>query len=74
MNEAMKAAIKFVIERVMDLIPLPKLPDALVAVQPYIAQLLQSDAVLNEDTRMDIQVQIIRILRKAGLHGKDATG
>lgn len=73
-SEAVKEVIRFIVQQVMSRVPFPKLPDAMVAMQPYIMQLLQSDVVLNEETRMDIQLQVIRILRKAGLTGADAHG
>lgn len=59
--------VKFIFEQLLKLLPIPKLPDALVAVMPLLKEFASSEIILNDDTRADLQLKIIRALRKAGL-------
>lgn len=63
----MNEITKFLVDELLKLIPIPKLPAALQAILPLLAEFAQSGLVLNDDTRADIQLMLIRALRKAGL-------
>lgn len=59
--------MKFIIEQLLKLLPIPKLPDGVAAALPIINEFAQSKLVLTDDVRADIQLKLIRALRKAGL-------
>lgn len=63
--------VKFILDEVLKRVPIPKLPDAIVAILPIVSDLLQSDVVLSADARMEIQVRVMRALRSIGLEGHD---
>lgn len=48
-----------------------RLPVALVALAPLLAEYAQSKAVLNDELRSEIQGRVLSLLRKAGLVGVD---
>jgi hypothetical protein len=66
-----KSPFEYVVELIMSLVPLPKLPPALKAVMPILTDLLQGDAVLTDDLRAELQGRVLRALRAAGLKGED---
>lgn len=59
--------VKFIIEQLLKLLPVPRLPDGVAAALPIINEFAQSKIVLTDDVRADIQLKLIRVLRKAGL-------
>lgn len=61
----------FVVGIVKNAVGAAKLPAALAAVAPLLAELAQSEAVLTDDARSKIQGKVISILRSAGLMGVD---
>lgn len=63
--------VKFVVDEVLKRIPLPKLPEAITAILPIVADLLQSDVVLSPDVRAEVQVRVLRALRSIGMEGRD---
>lgn len=62
-----REVIKFIMEQLLKLLPIPKLPDGVAAALPIINEFAQSKLVLTDDVRADIQLKLIRALRKAGL-------
>jgi len=69
--ERQPSAVQWVVDQVRALVPLPSLPAALAAVAPLLAELAQSEAVLTDDLRADLQGRLLTLLRKAGLTGVD---
>lgn len=61
----------FILGLVRSAVSAAKLPAALVAVAPLMAQFAQSEAVLTDDLRSKLQGQVLHLLRKAGLTGVD---
>lgn len=66
-----KTPFEYVVELVMSIVPLPKLPKAIRAVLPILTDLLQSEVVLTDDVRAKLQGQVLRALKAAGLEGAD---
>lgn len=64
--------IQYVTQSILEKIPLPQVPKAIEMVAPMIAEFAQSDAVLTDDRRAYIEVQILRTLRALGLEGSDS--
>lgn len=69
--EKQPSVTQWVIDQVKALVPIPKLPAALAAVAPLLAELAQSEAVLTDELRSDLQGRLLTLLRKAGLAGVD---
>lgn len=61
----------FILGLVKNAVSAAKLPAALVAVAPLLAQFAQSEAILTDDLRSTLQGKVLSILRKAGLAGVD---
>jgi len=45
------------------------MPEALTAVLPLLSEFGQSELVLTDDVRADLQLKLMRALRAAGLEG-----
>ena len=67
--EPREEIVKFIFQQLLAMLPLPKMPAALTVAIPLILEFSQSSIVLNDDVRADIQLKLIRVLRKAGLEG-----
>lgn len=65
------AVTEFIIAFVKNAVGAVKLPAALVAVAPLLKQFAQSEVILTDDLRSDLQARILTLLRKAGLVGQD---
>lgn len=65
------AIVDYIMELVRRAVGDVKLPAALVAVAPLLAQFAQSEAILTDDLRSDLQGKVLTALRKAGLVGVD---
>lgn len=61
--------VKFIWEQLLARLPLPKMPEALTAVLPLLSEFGQSELVLTDDVRADLQLKLMRALRAAGLEG-----
>lgn len=61
----------FIMWLVRNMVPAVKLPEALKAVAPLIAQFAQSEVVLTDELRSDLQAKVLSALRRAGLVGVD---
>lgn len=72
LNAAPKnAVLDFIVGIVKSAVPAPKLPAALTAVAPILAQFAQSELVLTDDLRSSLQGRVLTALRRAGLVGVD---
>lgn len=65
------AAVEWVLKYVRGLVSEAQVPSALRALAPLISELLQSNLVLNDEVRAELQGRVLTLLRKAGLVGKD---
>lgn len=70
-NTVAQGAVQFVLDFVRGQVSKAQLPQAITAVAPLVAELLQSPVVLNDDTRSELQGRVLRLLRSAGLKGVD---
>lgn len=61
----------FILGLVKNAVSAAKLPAALVAVAPLLAQFAQSEAILTDDLRSTLQGKVLGLLRQAGLVGVD---
>lgn len=68
---ATSSAQGFILDTVAALLPPLKLPAGLQAVAELLAQFAQSELVLTDDVRADLQRRVLAALRKAGVVGVD---
>lgn len=71
MSQEENPIVRYVLDQLIALVGLNKLPAAIVAIAPLLASLAQSEAVLTEELRSKIQGDLLTLLRRAGLVGQD---
>lgn len=70
-NTSSNPITEFIIAFAKQAVGAVKLPAALNAVLPLLKQFAQSEAILTDDLRSNLQGQVLSLLRKAGLVGVD---
>lgn len=70
-NSGQPTVTDFILGLVKNAVSAAKLPAALVAVAPLLAQFAQSEAILTDDLRSTLQGKVLGLLGKAGLVGVD---
>lgn len=70
-NGSQQSIVDFIMNLLKNALPLDKIPAGVRAVAELIAQFAQSEAILTDDLRADIQKKVLAALRKAGLVGVD---
>lgn len=70
-NTGQQTVTDFILGLVRNAVSAAKLPAALVAVAPLLAQFAQSEAILTDDLRSTLQGKVLGVLRQAGLVGVD---
>lgn len=70
-SSAQQSVTDFILGLVKNAVSAAKLPAALVAVAPLLAQFAQSEAILTDDLRSTLQGKVLGLLRQAGLVGVD---
>src|SRR5690606_29839243 len=66
-----QSIVEYILSLLRGLLPVDKIPAGVKAVIDLIAQFAQSEAILTDDLRADIQIKVLKALRKAGLVGVD---
>ena len=66
-----QSIVEYIMSLLRGLLPVDKIPAGVKAVIDLIAQFAQSEAILTDDLRADIQIKVLKALRKAGLVGVD---
>lgn len=64
-------AVDFIVTSARSAVGAMRLPAALVALAPLLAELAQSDAILTPDLQGELQGRMLKLLRAAGLVGVD---
>lgn len=67
----MRTPFDYVIDLVMDSVRMGKIPQAIRAVMPILMELVQSDVILTDKLRAELQGKVLLALRRAGLEGVD---
>lgn len=64
--------IRFVLDMVLERVPMPKVPIVVEQLMPTLTDLFQSEAVLTDDRRAELQRRVLMTLRSLGLEGSDS--
>ena len=70
-GQATSQILDFILAQLRALVGPAKLPAAITAVAPIIAEFAQSKAVLTDDLRANLQARLLSAVRAAGLMGQD---
>lgn len=71
MADSQKAPIVYVLDLVKEIVPIPKIPEAIGALFPMLRELAMSEEVLTDERRADLSARVLTTLRRIGLEGVD---